>query len=227
MHDAERLVKAARRVLLSGGYPNPERVGCPGPEALKRLAERTIDAATAKDWVLHLGCCSPCFIEYNEFRKQAQRRKTLELALASVALVAIIFGGVWLWKTHRFPGSGAKRNTPVVAAYRPFALDLRHWMVFRGGLPPSAHSGPIQLPRARLDLTILLPAGSEAGNYTVQVSTELGNSLVTARGPAVIREDGITVLNVRLDVSNVSSGSYILSVGEAGMEPQSYPLIMK
>jgi len=224
MRDAERLVKAARRVLVSGGYPNPERVGCPGPEALKRLAERTIDAATARDWVLHLGCCSPCFSEYTEFRKQAQRRRTLELAFASVALVAIIAGGVWLWKTHRFPGSGAKRNTPVEAAYRPFTLDLRNWMVFRGGLPPSTHSGPIQLPRARLELTILLPAGSEVGNYTVQISTELVKTLVTATGAAVVRKDGVTVLKVKLDDSELTPGPYVLEYGKIGSEPRTYPL---
>jgi hypothetical protein len=224
MRDAERLVKAARRVLLGGGYPNPERVGCPGSEVLKGLAERTIDLGRAKDWVLHLGCCSPCFAEYTEFRKQAQRRKAFELAFASVALVALIVGGVWLWRAHRFPGLGGK---PTVAAVMQVTLDLRNWMVFRGEQPPSAHSGPVHLPRGRLDLTVLLPVGSKAGNYTVQVSTELGRQLVTATGPTVIRKDGVRVLRVKVDDSNLKPGAYVLSIGEIGSEPHTYPLILK
>jgi hypothetical protein len=227
MRDAERLVKAARRVLLSGGYPNPERVGCPGPEVLKGLADRMIDLGRAKDLVLHLGCCSPCFVEYTEFRKQAQRRKTLDLAFASVALVAIIFGGVWLWKAQRFRRFGGKPNVPVVATYKLVTLDLRNWMVFRGEQPPAAHRGPIHLPRGRLDLTVLLPLRSEAGNYSLQISTELGEQIVTATGPAVIRKDGVTVLKVKLDISKLGTGSYVLGIGQHGVEPTEYPLVVK
>jgi hypothetical protein len=227
MRDAERLVKAARRVLLSGGYPNPERVGCPGSEVLKGLAERTINLADAKDWVLHLGCCSPCFIEYTGFQKQVHRRKTLELAFASVAFVAIILGGVWMWKAHRFPGSGGNRNVPTVAMNKPVTLDLRNWIVFRGEQPPSVHSGPVHLPRARIDLTVLLPVGSEAGNYEVQVSTDLGKRLVTGTGPAVIRSDGVTVLRVKIDDSNLKPGTYVLGIGEIGSEANKYPLEVK
>jgi hypothetical protein len=224
MRDAERLVKAARRVLLGGGYPNPERVGCPGSEVLKGLAERTIDLAKAKDWVLHLGCCSPCFAEYTEFRKQAQRRKAFELAFASVALVALIVGGVWLWRAHRFPGIGGK---PTVAAVMQVTLDLRNWMVFRGEQPPSAHSGPVHLPRGRLDLTVLLPVGSEAGNYKLQIATELGKPLVNATGTAVIRKDGVTALKVKLDLSSLKPGDYVLGIGQVEVEPHAYPLETK
>lgn len=227
MREAERLVKAARRVLLSGGYPNPERVGCPGSDILKGLAERQIGLASAKDWVLHLGCCSPCFIEYTAFRRQAHRRKVFEYSFASAALVVLIVAGVWLWKGHRFPWFGEKPNVPVVAAYKPMTLDLRNWLVFRGEQPPGAHRGPIQLPRERLDLTIWLPIGSESGNYTVQVSSELGQQLVTATGPAVIRKEGVTALKVKLDVSKLNPGSYVLSIGHPGEQPNSYPLIVK
>jgi hypothetical protein len=227
MHDAERLVKAAQRVLLRGGYPNPERVGCPGAEVLKSLAERRTDLASAKGWVQHLGCCSPCFTEYTEFRREAQRRKAFEWAFASAALVAIFVAGVWLWQGHRLPWFGKKSNVSAVATYKAITLDLRNWMVFRGEQPPSAHSGPIELPRGRLDLTMLLPVGSEAGNYEVRVSTEFGSYLVSATGPAMIRKDGVTVLKVKLDTSKLAPGSYVLGIGEVGTEAYSYPLEVK
>lgn len=76
-------------------------------------------------------------------------------------------------------------------------------------------------------MTILLPVGSEAGNYDIQVLTELGKSLVTATGPAVIRKDGVTSLKVRLDLSKLNPGNYVLSTEQRGEEPNSYPLALK
>ena len=226
MRDADRLVKATRRMLLGGGYPNPERVGCPGSKVLEDLARDRIDLRDAKDWILHLGCCSPCFIEYTTVRQQAMRRKRLEFALAMAAMVALVVVGGWLWRAYRFPGSGGTPNVPTVATYQPVTLDLKNRIVLRGEQLPSAPAGPIQLPRGRLDLTIFLPVGSEAGNYAVQVSTELGKTLVTATGSAVI-QNGITVLKVKLDVSRLNPGSYVLGIGQPGEATNFYPLLMK
>jgi hypothetical protein len=223
----ERFIQAGRRVLLDGGYPNPERVGCPGSEVLKAIAFRKIPLKDVIDYVDHMGYCSPCFAEYTAFREQLKRRKALELTLGSLTLLAMIGGGVWLWRAHRLPGLGGKPNVPTVAMYRPFFLDLRNWIVFRGEQPPGAHRGPIQLPRERLDMMIWLPVGSEAGNYDVQVMTELGKSLVTATGPAVIRKDGVTALKVKLDITKLNPGSYVLSVGRPGAAANSYPLLVK
>lgn len=226
MRDAERLVKATRRMLLGGGYPNPERVGCPGSNVLEDLARDRIDLRDAKGRILHLGCCSPCFIEYTTFRQQATKRKRVKYALAMAAMVALFVVGGWLWRAYRFPGSGGTPNVPTVATYQPLTLDLRNRLVFRGEQPPSAPAGPIQLPRERLDLTILLPVGSEAGNYTVQVSTELGKTLATATGSAVI-QNGITVLKVELDLSRLNPGSYVLGIGQPGEATNVYPLLLK
>ncbi|TAM79768.1 MAG: hypothetical protein EPN47_18410 [Acidobacteria bacterium] len=226
MRDAERLVKATRRMLLGGGYPNPERVGCPRSRVLEDFARDRIDLRDAKDWILHLGCCSPCFIEYTTFRRQATRRKRLEYALAIAAMVALFVVGGWLWRTHRFPGSGGTPNVPTVAAYQPITLDLRNWIVLRGEQLPSTPAGPIQLPRGRLDLTIFLPVGSEAGEYEVQVSAKLGEAVVTATGSAVI-QNGITVLKVKLDTSRLNPGNYVLGIRQPGEATNFYPLLVK
>ena len=223
----ESFIQAGRRVLLNGGYPNPERVGCPGSEVLKAIAFRKMPLKDAVDYVDHMGYCSPCFAEYTAFREQLKRRKALELTLGSLALLVMIGGGIWLWKAHRLPGIGGKPNVPTVAMYRPFFLDLRNWIVFRGEQPPGAHRGPIQLPRERLGMTIWLPVGSEAGNYAVQVSTELGKTLVAATGPAVIRRDGVTALKVKLDISKLNPGSYVLSIGQPGAAANGFPLLVK
>jgi hypothetical protein len=225
-HEEDRLIKAGQRVLLDGGYPNPDRVGCPGSEVLKALAERRMDLHDAEQWLLHLGSCSPCFIEYTAFRKQAARRKTLELVLASAALVVVTGLAGWLWKGYWFRGTGGKPNIATVMPYQKVTVDLRNRIIFRGEQAPSANSGPIQLPRGRLDLTILLPKGSEPGNYELQVSTELEKPLVTKTGMAV-EQNGITALKVKVDVSNLSPGGYLLAIGGASGERREYPLVVK
>ena len=225
-HEEDKLIKGGQRVLLEGGYPNPDRVGCPGSEVLKSLAERRMDLHETEQWSLHLGSCSPCFIEYTAFQKQGARRKTLELVLASAALLILAGVAGWLWKGHWFRGTGGKPNIATVMPYQKVTVDLRNRIVFRGEQPSSANSGPIQLRRGRLDLTILLPKRSGPGSYGLQVSTELEKPLITTTGMAV-KQNGITVLNVKLDVSNLSPGGYLLAIGEAGHERREYPLVVK
>ena len=226
--DEDRLIKAGQRVLLEGGYPNPDRVGCPGSRVLKSLGEQRMDLREAEQWLLHLGSCSPCFIEYTAFQRQAARRKTLELelVLASAALIVIVGLAGWLWKGGWFRGTGGKPNIATIMPYQKVTVDLRNRIVFRGEQLPSANSGAIQLPRGRLDVTILLPKGSGPGSYEVRVSTELEKPLMTTTGMAV-NENGITALKVKLDVSNLSPGGYVLAIGGASVEHREYPLVVK
>jgi len=97
-------------------------------------------------------------------------------------------------------------------------------MVFRGEQQSSVHSGLIQLPRAQLGLTIILPAGSKPGNYEVQISTELGQRLAAAKGGATLRKDGGAALKVKLDTSKLGKGGYVPGIGKIGNEPYTYPL---
>jgi hypothetical protein len=209
--EENRLIKASQRVLLDGGYPNPNRVGCPGVEALKVLAQRKADLRQSEQAVLHIGGCSPCFIEYMALQKQATRRKTVELVLASAALLILAVVGGWAWKTHM--------------PYEKVTVDLRNRLILRGDQIPSANSGPIELPRGRLDLTLLLPNGSGPGDYEVVVSTELEKPLVSATGVAVNRT-GVTTLNVKLGTAKLDPGTYLLAI-EQGRALKEYPLLLK
>lgn len=207
-----RLIKAGQLVLLDGGYPNPDRVGCPGVKALKTLARRKADLRQSEQAVLHIGGCSPCFIEYTALQKQATRRKTVELVLASAALLILAVVGGWAWKIH----------TP----YQKVTVDLRNRLILRGDQVPSVSSGPIQLPRGRVDLTVLLAKGSRPGNYEVRVATELERPIMSATGTAAM-ENGNAALNVRLDLSRLAPSTYLLEIGQAGAERNEYPLVLK
>jgi hypothetical protein len=46
-------------------------------------------------------------------------------------------------------------------------LDLRPYALMRG--EPQADRPPLQLPRGRVNLTLVLPTGSEPGPYEVQI----------------------------------------------------------
>ena len=216
--EENRLIKAGRRALLEGGYPNPDRVGCPGVEALKALAQRKADLRQREQAVLHIGVCSPCFIEYTRLQKQATRRKTVELVLASAALLILAVVGGWAWKTH----GNVATNVP----YEKVTVDLRNRLILRGDQIPSANSGPIELPRGRLDLTLVLGKGSRPGNYEVRVSTELERPIMSVMGTAAM-ENGNAALNVKLDLSRLAPNTYLLAIGQAGAERNEYPLVLK
>lgn len=206
-----RLIKAGQRVLLEGGYPNPDRLGCPGMEAVRALARRKADLRQSEQAVLHIGGCSPCFVEYTALQKQATRRKTVELVLASAALLILSALGGWAWKTHM--------------PYQKVTVDLRNRLILRGDQAPSANSGPIELPRGRLDLTLLLPNGSGPGDYEVIVSMELEKPLVSTTGVAVNRT-GVTTLDVKLGTAKLDPGTYLLAI-EQGRALKEYPLLLK
>ena len=70
-----RLIGAYQHVLLEGGFPNPDRAGCPDNETLRALAFRKLGSEQVRDWIEHLNTCTPCFREYTEFRKQVERRR--------------------------------------------------------------------------------------------------------------------------------------------------------
>lgn len=222
--EENRLIKTGQRVLLGGGYPNPDRVGCPGVEALKALAQRKADLRQSEQAVLHIGGCSPCFIEYTGLKKQATRRKAVELVLATAALLILAALGGWAWKTHWLRGIGTNvaTNTP----YQKVTVDLRNRLILRGDQVPSASSGPIELPRGRLDLTLLLGKGNRPGNYEILVSTEVERPIVSVAATATM-ENGSAALNVKLDLSRLAPGPYLLEIGQTGAERNEYPLVLK
>ena len=144
--------------------------------------------------------------------------------LASAALLILAVVGGWAWKTHWLHGIGANVATNV--PYQKVTVDLRNRLILRGDQVPSANSGPIQLPRGRLDLTVLLAKGSRPGNYEVRVSTELERPIMSVAGTAAM-ENGNAALKVKLDLSRLAANTYLLAIGQAGAERNEYPLVLK
>jgi hypothetical protein len=213
--DEERIPPDRERQLLElfeqaalHDFPNPERIGCPGSEFVRRLVTDRGSIPFRDPRVTHVTRCSPCFQEFAAIRaeiaakaKRQRRARQMQLA-AGIVVIGLGVAG-YLGREHpRTPLGG-----DVVAAH----LDFRDSSTVRGtaGSPsPVPKADLSDLPHKNLDLTIALPFSSEAGQYQVQVLRELSKPLISAYGTAKVQPDGTTLLSVRLDLSKIPPGPY-------------------
>jgi hypothetical protein len=142
-----------------------------------------------------------------ETRKQRYRRLAPAAALAAV--VAIV-AGVWL---HQQPSHKSRGLT----------IDLSHWERLRGPEQPPSQQ-PVQIKRARLNLTIRLPIGEEPGEY--QVALRRGELTFIQGRSAGKLESQITTLHLQLDCSSLSRGTYVLAIRQDGRAWEEYPAVV-
>lgn len=198
-------------------FPNPKRQGCPDREVLERIAYRRLSLSQAELWLEHLGSCSPCFRDFEEIR--ARRAPSRRLVWTSVAACFILFA-VLLFKVsaHRRPSHQAhlpQSVSPATPAQLPIGqqqvatLNFEQLSSTRG---IEAGSTPQHLPRAQLSISIYLPDESELGIYDVNLLVNPADrqSLASTQGPAQ-HVDGRTVLGVRVDLSHIDPGTYVIA----------------
>lgn len=197
--------------LFGRGYPNPDRVGCPPREVLVSLARR--ERPIGDPAYDHIKECSPCYLEGRAIQEAdalQQRRRVLTWAAAAV--VALATGtGAWILTT-----TTSISVDPEIEAQ----LDLRPYAIVRGETQTTERS-PLQLPRKRVLLTLLLPTGSEPGPYEVQVRDS--SIRASARGNAELR-DYVSTLDVALGLAELPAGEYALAVRRDGNEWQQFPV---
>jgi len=212
--DERRILDALGRGVLKE-FPNPERVGCPGADVLKRIASHDMRLSEAEKWLDHLGSCSPCYADFKRFREAFERqRRQRWLAAAAGILLAV---GVLGWALLH------KRNESFMA--QTAALDLRDRSVARGGEPTPGEQ-PLELSRAVKHLNVYLPLGSAEGPYELRIATTAGSAIFTTNGVASLK-DGVTSMEVALDLSSAPSGQYVLQIRRPSSEWNSYPLLLR
>jgi hypothetical protein len=134
--------------------------------------------------------------------------------LAPVAVLLVAFGVLGgLWFHHR----------PAQDITKSLTVDLSHWEVLRGEDQPVQQ--PVQLERARLNVTIRLPVGEEPGDYQVAVQRD-GATLVRAKGEGKL-ENYITTLHVYLDCSHLKAGAYALAIQKAQWSKEEFPATVR
>jgi hypothetical protein len=208
-------------LLFGRAHPNPTREGCPSADMLLRLAHRELPIDDpAYD---HLGKCSPCYQELRAIQQAdaaslaAERRNRLVWAAAAILVVAI--GAAWF--VLRQTGKAGRTAVSTTGIEQQARLDLRPFAVMRGGERTKELEGLV-LSRARLRVTILLPVGSEPGEYEVQVLDANLKSRANSNGRAAIIEY-VTTLETTLDTSALPAGGYQLAVRREGNDWQLFP----
>jgi hypothetical protein len=198
---------------LSREFPNPQRVGCPGPAVLRSIALHKLPLPEADPWLDHLSSCSPCFQEFSEIRKQkAGQRKRTQMWLAAAAMVLLALGG-WSWVLSRPSG-----QTAAV-----MVLDLRGRAAVRGDGTPETSQPPLQVPRSAKTLNLELPIGSNEGEYDVALLNASGAERFRTSATAKL-EDHIVVLRADVDFTGVPPGSYFLGVRQPGHQWTRFPI---
>lgn len=194
-------------------YPNPERVGCPGREFLAALAFNRKSIPVTDPRLDHVVHCSPCFRELTEMKSVAKGRRNRIWASTCVA-AAVVLIGFALWASgilKRIPASNV-RSAPIVAQ-----IDLQNRSITRGVPTAPQTSQPILIPKGQLKLSILLPVGSEAGTYDIQILKDVDKPLVGGSGRAYI-VNGTTTLKVSVNTSSLPSGNYLLGVRQPPLD---------
>lgn len=196
-------------------FPNPERIGCPGAEVLKRIASRKMPLSEAETWLDHLGSCSPCYNDFSQFREASQRdrRRTLLAVASSILLVATVAG--WALLHNR------NDNLPAQTA----TLDLRNRSAARG-VDTNPDEPPLEITRSAKNLKILLPLGSSEGPYDVRIVTLSGEELAATSGTAQLNEH-ITSLEVVLPSDSLRPGKYLLQLRTPQLSWESYSLMLR
>src|ERR671919_306841 len=102
------------------------------------------------------------------------------------------------------------------------SLDLRPLAVTRSDEQKAA-AAPLEMPRGRVNATILLPVGSPSGAYELRILDGDLRVRATAKGSAEIR-NYITTLDATIDASPLDAGDYQLTLRREGGEWQMFPL---
>jgi multidrug efflux pump subunit AcrA (membrane-fusion protein) len=157
-------------------------------------------------WLDHFSSCSPCFREFNAFRRQvSRRRRTRVLVAAAVALIVVLAG--WLFQRTR--ASVPTTDTAL--------LDLRERSVTRGIDPIEAAVPPLEIVRNVRHLVLDLPIGSKEGSYEVALLNDAGDEVERATGAAQF-EDHVVVLRADVHLARVRLGYYFLALRQPGRE---------
>ncbi len=200
---------------------NPDRVGCPPHSVLVELGTRA-RPVTDPLWE-HVIHCSPCAIEARTLHRATRRARTSSSvrrrtwATAAVLVLGVACALWWLPPRDANPISMSSAPAVPVAT----TLDLRAYAVSRSEAAPSGRE-PLRLPRRRVNLTMLLPVGSDVGPYELQVLDTTLQSRASASGDAVL-QDFVTRLTAALDLRPLPAGAYQLAVRRTGEDWQLFP----
>ena len=202
-------------------HPNPDRIGCPGADFLKRLAIDRRSISISDPALDHVANCSPCFREFAGYRDRAKRAR-VSRRTAMAAGATILIAGTAATVNSLLDRSKSPESTGD--QFEPAEFNMFNDSAERGASGKELRGRPSpNLPRKRLNLLITLPFASPEGDYEVQVMGPTGATGLKASGPAQIL-NGKTLLRVRLDLTKLQPDTYKLGIRRVPYDWTSQPV---
>jgi hypothetical protein len=204
--------------------PNPERTGCPNKDVLRSAARKTlpIDHSAYE----HLAECSACYREFRQFQQPVHLSSRARPTLAAAAAILLAVAGVaYFGRNIGFGGFGGWNNIRTNAATQQVLIDYRGDSTTRGEAG-DADRKSVTVPRANLDATILLPVGSEPGQYKLRLMDEHHTSRLEERVAAELRDFAVRI-EVKLDLRSLARGAYSLEIRREGEEWDPHRLVIR
>ena len=207
--------------VFARANPNPTRTGCPGKDVLRSAGRKAlpIDHPVFE----HLAGCSACYQEFRELQQAGHVPSRVRPALAAAAVVLIAVGGLTYFGRNRV--IGLRGDTQTNATTQPLLIDYRGEGTTRSEAGDPARKS-VTLPRASLEATILLPIGSEPGQYQLRLLDGDKRSKLTTEASGDLKDLAVRV-NVKLDLRSVPSGAYTLEIRRPGEDWDPHPLIIR
>ena len=208
---------------IPGGY-----VSCEGPdEAFLRNFVRSARKPPLTDpRVLHVTRCPGCLSRLMELRNETRAERSHALPfviLGGIFVVASVCAmGVFLYlHNHGLPAQIAAAPPPMVPVSQTIDLSTS-----RSTSVTPAQTQLTSIPRRTVELTLILPALSQSGPYSVAISKTKPAAQPAATGTGTAFEQGRqTRLNVTLNTGTVEPGAYYLSTTDKeGQVAYYYPL---
>jgi hypothetical protein len=214
-------------------HPNPQRKGCPDYATLKAFVAKPREVKLSDLNDLHIFECAECTRELIEMRRL--REETLQQdvsapalpklrvrgfgTIAAASLCAVVLIVAVIWRTH---DGRYFQPIPDDAAVL-LTLDLNGEDLSRR--PDSrATQRLISFPRRLINLHLILPYYSPAGDYRITVSKEKSLRPLREDRAHAIAQGARTELRVNLDLRLLSPGRYDLGTAwDGGSATYSYP----
>ena len=144
----------------------------------------------------------------------------LPFSVAAAAVVAVASGALWFLGTRSNP---LPASSVAGVGNKTARLDLQHYSAVSGDQknPPQES---LSLPRGRVEITILLPVGSEPGSYELHVlDSDRLHSRTSVTGAARL-EDHVTTLRATADLALLAPGPYHLAIRRQDQHWRLFPL---
>jgi hypothetical protein len=239
-------VKQLRDVVALGkkysktAFPNPTRDGCPNFSTLRAMAYRDQRLSLGDLPVSHVVSCSPCFQEYARLRRMSVLTRGIQVTTASLVVLAVLFASVrFVWNYTRARGepsishehrskpqpSVATQQAPPRIAPLALTVNLASFSPTRGDQAKDS-AKKIHLPPKLLRLSLLLPVGMEPGEYALRLKDSVGTVLKDTHAPGRLT-DGITSVEVDLDLTAASRGRFTLMIRPPGLSWRTFPVLVE